>query len=343
MEPMMRAMFYLEPGKIELRDMPIPEPRAGEIVIRVRAATTCGTDVKTYLRGHPKIAPGSPFGHEMAGDIVTLGAGVEGFRQGMRIMPHNTAPCGHCYFCRHEQHNLCENLIYNFGAYAEYARVPAAIVRQNMYEIPEKISYAEAAVIEPLSTVIHGQDLVAIQPGESVAIFGAGPIGLMHLQVALRRGAINVMIVDNLCNRLEVAKQLGATAVLNFDEHDPVQLIKDLTQGRGADVTLECTGKKAGWINALSSVRMGGRVLWFGGLAGGTSMELDSQFVHYGEITIHGIYHSTPATVYKAYRYIADGIVNTKILISREFPLADLREAFGAMQDGSIVKAAIIP
>ncbi len=340
---MMRAMFYLAPGKVELREMPVPEPNAGEVVLRVRAATTCGTDVKTYLRGHPKIAPLSPFGHEMAGDIVSVGPGVDGFVPGMRVMPHNTAPCGSCYYCRHGQHNLCENLTYNFGAYAEYARVPAPIVRQNMYEIPSSTSYAEAAIIEPLSTVVHGQDLIDIQPDESVAIFGAGPIGLMHLQVALRRGASMVMVVDNLPNRLGVAAQLGATHIINFDEREPVAFIKELTEGRGADVTIEATGKKEGWVNALSAIRMGGRVLWFGGLAGGTSMELDSQFVHYGEITIHGIYHSTPATVYKAYRYIADGIVNTKILVSREYPLAKLVDAFDAMLAGSIVKAAIIP
>jgi L-iditol 2-dehydrogenase len=343
MATMMRAMFYMEPGKIELREMPVPRPNPGEVVLRVRAATTCGTDVKTYLRGHLKIAPGSPFGHEMAGDVVTVGEGVERFRTGMRVTPHNTAPCGFCYYCRHEQANLCENMTYNFGAYAEYARVPAAIVRQNMYEIPDNVSYAEAAVIEPLSTVIHGQDLIMIQPDESVAIYGAGPIGLMHLQLALRRGAGEVTIVDNLTSRLEVARQLGATHIINFDQQEPIQVIKDLTMGRGADVTIECTGKKQGWINALSSVRMGGRVLWFGGLAGGTSMELDSQFVHYGEITIHGIYHSTPATVYKAYRYIVDRIVNTKILITKEYPLEDLLDAFKAMQDGRIVKAAIIP
>jgi L-iditol 2-dehydrogenase len=339
----MRAMFYVAPSKIAMRHVPIPSPSAGEVVIRVRAATTCGTDVKTYLRGHSKIATGQIFGHEMAGDIVSLGEGVQRFKPGMRVVPHNTAPCGSCYYCRHQQANLCENLTYNFGSYAEYARVPAGIVQQNMYEIPEHISYAEAAVIEPLSTVVHGQDLIKIELAESVAIFGAGPIGLMHLQLALKRGACQVIIVDHLPYRLEVARQLGATHLINFDQEEPVQVIKDLTMGRGADVTIECTGQKPGWMNALSSVRMGGRVLWFGGLAGGTSIEVDSQFVHYSEITIHGIYHSTPATVYKAYRYIVDGIVNTKALITQEFPLERLLDAFQAMQEGRIVKAAIIP
>jgi L-iditol 2-dehydrogenase len=337
MSETMRGMFYVGPGKIEMRKVQIPVPGPGEVVLKVQAATTCGTDVKTYLRGHPKIAPGQVFGHEMAGDIVSVGEGVRRFK------PHNTAPCGICFYCRHQQANLCENMTYNFGAYAEYARVPSEIVRQNLYEISDHVSYAEAAIIEPLSTVVHGQEFILIQPDESVAIFGAGPIGLMHLQLALRRGAREVIVVDKFPYRLEVARRLGSTHIVNFDREGPVQVVKDLTMGRGADVTIECTGQKSGWMNALDSVRVGGRVLWFGGLAGGTRVEVDSQFIHYGEVTIHGIYHSTPATVYKAYQYIVDGIVDTSILVTQELPLGHLLDAFQAMKDGQIVKAAIIP
>ena len=170
----MRSIVYLGPKHIELRRVSIPHPKAGELLVKVRAATTCGTDVKTYLRGHPKFPAPFAFGHEFGGDVVEVGQGVSGFQPGMRVTANVFAECGECFYCRLGQGNLCENLVYNFGAFSEYMIFPKSIVRLNTFEIPAQITYSQAAIVEPLVTVVHGQHLVKIQPGEHVASSGVG-------------------------------------------------------------------------------------------------------------------------------------------------------------------------
>jgi L-iditol 2-dehydrogenase len=206
----MRAIVNLGPEQVELRPVPVPEPKAGELLMRVRAAVTCGTDVKTYRRGHPKFPPPFVFGHEFGGDVVKMVEGVQAFRPGMRVTANVFAECGECFFCQHGQGNLCENLVYNFGAFAEYMLVPASIVRRTTFEIPAHVSYAQAAVVEPLVSVVGGQRVIAIQPGEAVAILGAGgPVGLLHQQMALLVGGKRVIAVGHAQARLQAAARLG--------------------------------------------------------------------------------------------------------------------------------------
>jgi len=274
----MRSVMFLAPEKIELREVDIPEPGPGELLVKVQVALTCGTDVKTFRRGHPIVVPPTPFGHEFAGDIVATGKGVKNFKEGMRVVAHNSAPCGTCYYCIHHQQSMCENLLINNRAYSEYVIVPEPIVKLNTYEIPEALPYDQAAILEPLSTVVHGENIINIQSGESVAIIGAGgPIGLMHLQMALNRGASFVIASDLSNHRLKIAKKLGGTRVhtINPNEGDPLELIRDLTGGRGVDVAIESAGAAKTWQIALSAARPGGRVLWFGGLPKGTVVELE--------------------------------------------------------------------
>jgi L-iditol 2-dehydrogenase len=209
----MQATVYMGPGELDYRAMPVPALGKGEILVRISKALTCGTDVKTYRRGHPKYVPPTLFGHEFAGEVLEVGEGVERFKPGMRVVAANSAPCNSCYYCKRGQHNLCEDLLVNLGAFAEYLRLPARIVEQSTFQIPDDLSDEEAAAMEPLACVVHGQDLLQIQPGESVVIVGAGgPIGLMHLQLALRQGANPVIAVDLSEKRLKVAERLGATA-----------------------------------------------------------------------------------------------------------------------------------
>ena len=244
----MRATVYLGPEQIELRRVPIPEPQAGELLVKVRAATTCGTDVKTYRRGHPKFPPPFIFGHEFAGDVVKVGVGVKKFREGMRVTANVFAECGECFYCKRGQGNLCVNLVYNFGAFAEYMVIPASIVRRATFEIPPHISYANAALLEPLVTVVHGWHKLAVRPGETVAILGAGgPISLMFIQLLERAGAGDVIAVGHSTRRLEVARTLGATHLLNAREQDTVRAVRELTHSFGADVVIECAGTKSTW------------------------------------------------------------------------------------------------
>ncbi|RJP49817.1 MAG: alcohol dehydrogenase, partial [Anaerolineaceae bacterium] len=281
----MRGVVYLGPEKIELRNLPIPDPKEGELLVRVRAAPTCGTDVKTYRHGHPKFPPPFVFGHEFGGDVVKVGKDVEKFREGTRVTANVFAECGECYYCQRGQGNLCENLVYNFGAFAEYTIIPASIVRKTTFEIPAHIPYAHAALLEPLVTVVHGWHKVAVQPGQTVAIIGAGgPISLMFIQLLLRAGAGQVIAIGHSLARLTVAEELGATRVVNAKEVDTVAAVRDLTRGYGADVVIECAGTKSTWETSVDIVRRGGRVLWFGGLPSGTKVDVDAARVHYGEI-----------------------------------------------------------
>lgn len=340
----MLATVYMEPQRLEYRRVEVPSLDEGDILVRVGKALTCGTDVKTYRRGHPKILPPTLFGHEFAGEIVEVGSRVEGFEPGVRVVAANTAPCNECFYCKRGQHNLCQDLIINLGAFAEYIRVPERIVRQSTFIIPDHLSDEEAAAMEPLACVVHGQDLLHIQPGESVVIVGAGgPIGLMHLQLALRQGASPVIAIDLSDTRLEVAAQLGATRIANPNQEDSQKIVHELTGGRGADVVIESAGSLNAWLGAIDLVRKGGRVQWFGGLPSGSEVTLDTVRVHYDELTIYGVYHATPLTFERAYRMISEGVVDIKSLITGELPLQRLQEALDMMYHGDCIKMAIRP
>ncbi len=340
----MRAFVFLSPGKIELQHIPIPLPRPGEILVKVRAATTCGTDVKTYRRGHPKFPPPFTFGHEFGGDVVEVGQGVTDFIPGMRVTANVFAECGVCFYCRHGQGNLCENLEYNFGAFAEYMIIPASIVRLNTFIIPEHISYAQAAVVEPLVTVVHGQRQIAVQPGETVAILGAGgAVGLMHMQMAMQAGAARILAIGHSHFRLEVARRLGATRVVNAHTEDALSVVHAMTGGYGADVVIECAGSKEAWQSAVAMVRRGGRVLWFGGLPEGTQVELDAVRLHYGEITLYNNHGGTAGDARNAFQLITSGALDVAPLLSEVMPLEELELALNKMIAGEVIKVVIDP
>lgn len=341
----MRAVQYLGPGKLELKtDIPLPEAGEGELVVKVLQAVTCGTDVKTYKRGHPKFKPPSPFGHEFTGEVVEVGRNVKQFKVGMRVTSNVFAPCGACYLCKMGQGNLCENMIYNLGAYAEYFRIPAPIVRYNTFEVPDDFPAAQAAVLEPLVSVVHAQARLAIQPGESVVILGAGgPIGLMHLQMALRSGASIVIAVDLSSTRLEIAAHLGASSCIKAPDASLKEKVDELTAGRGADTVIECAGTAETWIQAVELVRKGGRVLWFGGLPGETKVELHAHKIHYGELTMLGTHGGTPLDALHAFELITAGVINTAILISAEVGLDQVEPALERMAAGEVIKVAINP
>lgn len=340
----MWATVFIAPGELSFRQMPMPEVGPEDLLVKINTALTCGTDVKTYKRGHPKYDPPTLFGHEFAGDVVAVGKAVENFEVGMRVVAGNTAPCNQCYFCKRGQPNLCDDLLVNLGAFAEYIRIPGRLVRQNTFLLPDHLSYREAAMIEPLACVVHGQDLLAIQPGESVAIVGGGgPIGLMHLQLALRQGASPVVAIDINDKRLAIAEKLGATRAVNSTLEDPVQVVRELTEGRGADVVIECAGVKAAWLTALDLARKGARVEWFGGLPGGTQVEVDSTRVHYDELTIFGVYHLTPLSLERAFRMVCNGVIEAQALITHEVPLQNLEDGLKMMMEGQSIKVAVMP
>ena len=217
---MTAAVLY---GKEHLRieAVKVPEIGRGDVLVRVKAALTCGTDVKVFRRGYHArmIVPPALFGHELAGDIVGLGEDVTGFQLGQRVVAANSAPCGVCYFCRRDLQNLCDDLLFNNGAYAEYIRIPARIVQKNLYEIPAHVSYQDAALIEPLACVLRGLEETSIRPGDNVTVIGLGPIGLMFVRLANVYGA-RVIAVGRRPAQLERAAAMGADELVLSTETD---------------------------------------------------------------------------------------------------------------------------
>jgi L-iditol 2-dehydrogenase len=340
----MKAVVYLGPGQLSYEEVETPQAGPGELLVRIRAALTCGTDVKTYRRGHHLMEPPMLFGHEFAGDVAQVGDGVRGFVEGMRVVAANSAPCNSCFFCQHGSHNLCDKILFNWGAFAEYARVPDRIVQTNVYEVPSELDYEEAALLEPLACVVLGNEAASISSGDTVVIAGGGgPIGLMHLQLAGHSGAAKVMVIDLNDSRLQLARRLGATHTINPTRVDPVAAIMDLTEGRGADVVIETSGVPDVWQMSMELVRKGGTVVMFGGCPAGSRVSFDTDRIHYGELTVKGVFHHTPTTVAKALHLLSDQVVDAGSLITGRVPLSDTQMALEKVMAGEAIKMAIIP
>lgn len=343
----MKAAVFHRPNELRIEDVESPRAGPGEIVVRTVTALTCGTDLKLYRRGHSLAKPPIILGHEFAGLVEELGIGVQGFNRGDRVVSVNSAPCNSCFFCLRGQQNLCERLeeaIIGFtwpGAYAELVRIPANIVSQNTYIIPGRLSFQQAAALEPTSCVIHGSNLAELSAEESVAIIGSGPIGLLHLQVAKARGAKQVYVIGRSERKLDIAKKLGATVAINAAREDQVNAVKKLTDGRGVDVAIEAVGVPEAWEKAILMTRKGGRVLFFGGCAKGTTASIDTHSTHYGELTLKGSFHHTPEAVKQALRLISEGAVQVDPLITAQMSLSEVTRALQSMEAGKEAKVAL--
>ncbi|MGC2423440.1 MAG: zinc-binding dehydrogenase [Nitrospirota bacterium] len=341
----MKSAILISPKVMEInRKAPVPTPGPGEVVVQVKAALTCGTDIKAYLRGHPKIPMPSPLGHEFSGDIYKIGEGVEGWSEGEPIMAVHSAPCGECQFCKMGRENLCTTIMDEkvLGAYADFIKLPARVVKTNMFKKPESLPYPEAAMLEPLACVMHGYRMTEAEKPKNVLILGAGPIGLLHLMVQKMHGA-KVIVAGRRADRLESAKDLGADAVLEGDLQDIAWKVTEETDGLGADLVIEATGNRDLWENSPSLVRRGGTVLLFGGCPTGTRACFDAGRVHYDEIKLMGAFHFTPSDVKAAYELLLSGSLNVSKLISGRYNLDDLQIAFDELIGGRGIKFAIIP
>jgi len=342
---MKAAMLY---GVKDLRveDIEVPEVEAGEVLVRVKASTTCGTDLKIFRRGYVEkiIRLPTVFGHEWAGEVVEVGEGLDWPKKGMRVRAGNSAPCLHCKMCQKGKYNLCENMIWLWGAYAEYIKVPARMVLVNMQEIPQHVSYEEASMTEPLACVLHGAEEADVKLGDIVTVIGAGPIGLLHLLTAKRKGAGKIISIDLVEERLNFARKLGADETVNAGKENVVEKVRRLTGGYGADVVIEAIGLPATWEQALKTVRKGGTVLEFGGCPPGTEIKVDTELLHYGEVTVRGAFHATPLHFKKALNLIASRTIDVRPLVTRKMKLEEIKEAFEILSTTkSEIKIAITP
>jgi L-iditol 2-dehydrogenase len=342
---MMAAVLY---GKEHLQVEPVavPEIGSGDILVRVKVALTCGTDVKVFRRGYHArmIVPPAVFGHELAGDVVAIGEEVTNFKIGERVVAANSAPCEECFFCKRGLQNLCEDLLFNNGAYAEYIRIPARIVQRNTYSIPSQVGYQDAALVEPLACVVRGLDETGVRRGDSVAVIGLGPIGLMFVKLAKLYGC-RVFAIGRRRTQLERATELGADEVLLASEdNNPVAEVRRMTHNRGVDIAIEAVGKPQTWHWAADMVRKGGTVNFFGGCPNESKVSLDTSLLHYSEITCKATFHHTPAYVRKALDLVCAGHVSASFFVNREEPLANLLTVMRhLMSHNGHLKTAILP
>lgn len=341
----MRAAVLYGKEDVRVESIPVPDLREGELLLKVEAALTCGTDLKVYRRGYhaTMIKPPSVFGHEFAGTVAAVHAGWKAipFKVGDQLVVANSAPCGKCYFCERGQENLCEDLHFLNGAYAEYLRVPARFIEKNTHRVPGHLSSAEAAMVEPLACVIHGVEEVAPRKGDAVAVLGLGPIGLMFVALLKHRGA-RVFSVGRHTPRLELARKLGAERVIEADTAGA--WIGTLRGAARFDVVIEATGRPEIWEQAVGLVRRGGVVNLFGGCPSGSRITLDTTRMHYDQITLKSSFHHRPASIRAALAAIAERVVSPGQFITDEKPLEELPSLLAAMVGSKkAVKTCIRP
>ncbi|HKD13501.1 MAG TPA: zinc-binding dehydrogenase [Candidatus Angelobacter sp.] len=346
MKKQMTAAVLYGKEDVKIERVPIPPLEAGEVLVKVNVALTCGTDLKVFQRGYHArmIVPPALFGHELSGVIEEVGPRVRDFRRGMRVVALNSAPCGACFYCMRHQENLCEDLLFNNGAYAEYIKIPRRIVESNMLALPDDVTFESAAMTEPLACALRGLQETGADIGDTITIIGAGPLGLMLMQVAKLMGC-DVVAVVKRDEQVSDAKRFGADDVVHINKvKSPIEAVMHLTEGRGSDVVIEAVGRPQAWQWAVDMVRRGGAVNFFGGCASGTKVELDTNRLHYSELTLKATFHHTPESVRKAFALIAEKKIKSTDYVTGEAPLSKLKQVLQQMLErGNQIKTAIIP
>jgi L-iditol 2-dehydrogenase len=337
-------------GKEDVRIEEIA-PRAlqpGEVRLRIEAALTCGTDLKVFKRGyHAKmIVPPAVFGHELAGVISEVNSGKsevgsQKWKVGDRVVVANSAPCGECFFCKSHQENLCEDLLFINGAYAESIVIPARLVKKNLLRLKPETDSRDAALTEPLACVVQGIEDLKLRAGQNVLVLGAGPIGLMFVALAKILGC-NVTVAGRRAVRLDAAKKLGAAQVIDIrDGADLASKIRAETEVK-FDAVFEAVGRPEAWEAAVQLVRKGGEVNFFGGCPSGTTITLDTTLIHYSNLTLLASFHHTPRTIRRALEFIEAGVIRAADFVDGECPLSRLPELFKSMAAGNhAVKTSI--
>lgn len=343
----MNAVRFYAPENIKYEETDIKDPKNGEVRVKIEAALTCGTDLKTYRRGHPVLIKKTPsgFGHEFAGVVEVVGKNVTNFAVGDRVVAANSAPCGECYFCKRGLYNLCENLEFLNGAYAEYINVPERIVKKNMIRIDDDLSFEKAAFCEPLANVVHGIANMDIQKGQTVAVVGIGTIGLMFVRLAKLKGA-KVIAAGRNPLKIKLAKEFGgADEVIDLTKYkNPDKILLSLTEeGKGFDAAIECVGLPEIWERMFKLVRKGGMINLFGGCKSGTTINIDTRRLHYDELKVIGVFHHTPQYFRDAYELISSGKVDVEKLITHVMPLSQTEQALKMVAESKAIKVLLKP
>jgi L-iditol 2-dehydrogenase len=349
---MLAAVLYGQED-LRLEQVEDPTPNPGEVVLEVGAATTCGTDLKVWRRGgHARmLKPPTLFGHEAAGRIVALGEGVTGWKVGDRVVPNNSAPCMACFFCKRQEYSLCPDLTFNNGTFAQYLKIPAPIVRHNLLPIPEGVPDALASLTEPLACVLHGVARSGFSPelrqrwgcAPKVVVIGDGAIGLMFVGALAHQGA-EVMLFGGSEQRLSIGEKFGAVHTFNHRKVESIpRVVKSLTAGMGADIVVEATGVPSVWETAIACARPGATVNLFGGCPRNTHISVDTEQLHYSELTLKGVFHNTPFYVRQALELITSRVLPLELMLNDQQPLENLGQVFEDMKQRKTIKATITP
>lgn len=348
----MKALRFYAPEDVRLVDVPEPETGRDEVKIRVRNCSTCGTDVKIFHNGHVNITGETTMGHEIAGEVVEVGEdALGGFQVGDRVQCIAAVPCGECHECKKGWMEVCENQTsvgYQYdGGFAEYMIVPHQVLKvDGLNRIPDNVGFDEASAAEPFACAINAQEQLGIEEGDFTVVFGAGPIGCMHIRIA--RGVHKVgpvVLVDINDERLQMsAEAVQPDHVINSAKEDVVAKVMELTGGRGADVIITATPANVTQEQAVAMAARQGRISFFGGLPkNDPEIQLDSNVVHYRQLHIHGANGSSPDHNKRALEYISTGQVPVKDLITRHLPLEQALEAFRIVQAGEAIKVTVEP
>lgn len=341
----MRQALLSAPGQLELREVPVPAPGPGELVVRVDLALTCGTDLKTWRRGHPKLPLPTPLGHEYTGTVARAGAGVTRFREGDAILAVPSAPCGACGPCRRGDESLCDRIdgrTMAWGAFADFIRIPAHVVRRNVFHRPAGLDLRLGALLEPLSCVVAGVERLDLRRTETALVLGSGPIGLLYVALLRLRGVPRVVVVGKRRTRLDAALALGASQAIDLEAMDPKEALRAVAP-EGACTVVECVGRPEAWVLAAELARKGGEVLLYGGCAAGTKVPFDAHRIHYDALTLKGAFHFAPADVRVALDLLRRRALPLEGLIDGRYPLERLGEAFARLEQGECLKLAIVP
>lgn len=338
----MRSAILEQPGQISIKDQDVPTPGPGELLLRVKCATTCGTDLKAYLRGHPQIPMPGPFGHEYAGEVSEVGEGVTAFSPGDEVMGVHSAPCGDCHWCLRDQENLCHSTMEKkiLGSFSEYLLIPKHIVSRNLFPKPAQLEFRRASLLEPLACVANAVSRIVLRPDDRILLIGTGSIGLLF------RGALRMMgspAVYLLGRRQERLSFMESNGIQSFDAAGLDDLIRRETEGRGFDLVVECAGNVDAWTAATKAVRRGGTMVLFGGCPAGSSFQIDTSRLHYDDITIISPFHFGVNAVRRAREWLLSDKFDPGPLITSSAPLENVTDVFELLKSGSGIKVALVP
>ncbi len=347
----MLAAVYHGPDDVRLEDVPTPQIGPGEVLLKVVCATVCGTDLRIWHGHHRMYPPGTVRipGHEVVGDIAQVGAQIRGLTPGQRVFVAPNMGCGHCRQCVSGNNNRCANYaafgVTMDGGFAEYMRVPAAaIVQGNLIPLQAEVDPAEAALIEPFACVLRGQSALNIQPADVVLVIGAGPIGLMHMLLARLRGARRVLVSEFAGDRLAQAARLGADRVIDLGQEDLAAVVREQSDGQGADVIIVAAPAHQAQEDALKLAAIGGRINFFGGLPKDRpTIAFNSNEAHYKELLVTGTTACSTLDCWQAANIVNSGKIDLSPLISLRFPLKEAGQALAAAENRKALKVAVEP